>query len=802
MDSRKGDRHKGPRLGRKDYHKPGRERASKCRPFLAVDGEGWGTDGTTVLLEPAHLKALYRSRLAELAVKAEDDYYSALTADRPDLDATGGRIQEPPPRIKIEDRFGGGWRAGTAEYDWFWELHPLEQSRIRGSWFQQRGLKPDEVEAMGLSMADWLLLTRSIEAARLMQQGRKPGPKRFGGRNPLAGLANRVESCEVETPGRQHYQQMTAASDEETFRLDMGRPLRTHECLSFLYSLPKDRVLVAFSFGYDVAMILRDLPPDKLHELHDRDGRTGTDGVVKSVFWEGWLLDWLPRKQFKLGRLNQTTGKVGWRIVSDCFGFFGRGFASVLEEWPVVSDAEREAILEGKARRQTADHDRATEAEYSRLECVALCRIMDQIRKLCADVGYPLTSYYGGGSIAGAMLKAWGVRNHTSAPTDEKDTRPNTLPDAMRVPVATAYMGGRFETAIYGEIPQAYVYDIRSAYPSVMRSLPCLAHGHWSRTRATELRDTDLWRVSWSGLPPRWGPLGVRRSDGRISFPASGEGWYWGSEVRAARNYWTADDQHITLHSGWRWHQDCDHQPFARVQEVYDQRARLKAQGDPAEKVLKIGINSLYGKTAQAIGQAAYHDYCWAGMITAKTRAMLLEAIAQKPEDIVGTATDSITSLTPLELDESGGLGTWEAKIEYDLLVVQNGVQSQLSKEHQARTRGMGRGEVPWNLLRREWRRHHFEGHVEMSRVRFCGLAVAMTRNRPELMGRWLEESFVLTFGDPLKRLKAFPLVNDGGYHRIPTLCASGINQPPSRPYKRLLPPELLGELAYQDDDG
>lgn len=96
------------------------------------------------------------------------------------------RLKAPPPRERVPKRFGGGTRARTSEWDWFYELHRDEQKRIRSNWIAPagRGVAPDELEGAGTTMAEWLSLTRGIDAARSVQRGRGRSSSRYGGMTP------------------------------------------------------------------------------------------------------------------------------------------------------------------------------------------------------------------------------------------------------------------------------------------------------------------------------------------------------------------------------------------------------------------------------------------------------------------------------------------------------------------------------------------------------------------------------------------------------------------------------------------
>jgi hypothetical protein len=63
-----------------------------------------------------------------------------------------------------------------------------------------------------------------------------------------------------------------------------------------------------------------------------------------------------------------------------------------------------------------------------------------------------------------------------------------------------------------------------------------------------------------------------------------------------------------------------------------------------------------------------------AGLITAITRARIIEAVGQDPEAVMMVATDAVFSTSPLTLDLGKGLGQWEEKLWPDLFIAQPGV--------------------------------------------------------------------------------------------------------------------------------
>src|ERR1700760_3737709 len=56
-------------------------------------------------------------------------------------------------------------------------------------------------------------------------------------------------------------------------KLETGRPLTSLECLAFLSDLPSDKSYVGYFFDYDVTMILRGLPEERIRRLVTAEGR-------------------------------------------------------------------------------------------------------------------------------------------------------------------------------------------------------------------------------------------------------------------------------------------------------------------------------------------------------------------------------------------------------------------------------------------------------------------------------------------------------------------------------------------------
>jgi hypothetical protein len=118
-------------------------------------------------------------------------------------------------------------------------------------------------------------------------------------------------------------------------------------------------------------------------------------------------------------------------------------------------------------------------------------------------------------------------------------------------------------------------------------------------------------------------------------------------------------DVSFEIEGAWIWEPiENAIRPFAFIQEFYDQRRAIKDEAartgvyNPMEIVIKLFINSVYGKLAQFIGEKGKipktaNPY-YAAAITAYGRRRLCEAALVDAYAIVFFATDGVVSTRPL----------------------------------------------------------------------------------------------------------------------------------------------------------
>ena len=456
-----------------------------------------------------------------------------------------------------------------------------------------------------------------------------------------------------------HRYVLLAVSDEsgdKRWWVEDPEGLSTLRCLEFLSNLPTGRARIfSYSFNYDLTKLLQDLPDELLYRLFRPEIRKAKGAANKRgpspVSWMGFTLN-LVGSKFTLIRHGKKI--VFW----DIWKFYQSKFVTALSDWKVGSGEDQAAIERMKElRSKFKTEDMPEVREYCFSECAHMAQLAHKLVDAHLTAGLKLTSFYGAGSTATAMLKLMEVKEKIQ-PT----------PEEMRHAVASAFFGGRFENAVIGEVPYwVRNYDISSAYPYQTCFLPCLKHGQWRLTAdraamlaaVTAVVEYDLRPVN--GEITDWAPFPFREADGSICFPSeSGGGWVWKEEFLAGERFVEAQSPGaVRFKSAWVYSftdgVDCGCRPFERIPHYYRERCRIGKEG--AGIVFKLGPNSVYGKLAQSIGSAQFQSWIWAGLITSGCRAQLLDLIALHPRrsDVLMVATDgafSIAQAGPLVVND------------------------------------------------------------------------------------------------------------------------------------------------------
>ena len=477
------------------------------------------------------------------------------------------------------------------------------------------------------------------------------------------------------------------------------------EVFEFLLSLPRC-ILVSFSFGYDVTMILKPLSDTALDTLR-RNGE---------VYYGEYVISHIPAKMFRVQ--NRRTGKSV--TVWDIWGWVQKSFARMIAEWNLTTPEQQKEIEAMKSLRSDFKRISAARIErYCLLECELLSKWMRINLDLHKSAGIRLRTYCGGGSTASALLRANGYE-------------PPPVPANVERIAEAAYYGGRSEISRIGPYEgEVYVSDINSAYPWALADMPDVS-GPWKRKKRLDPGDWGFALVRWK-MPEStvWGPFPLRWNKterGRNSsllYPTKGAGWYHTFEVSQSPDAEVIEA--VVL-------EDPSARPFAWVRDMAALRLEYKAANDPRATVLKYGLNAMYGKLAQRTGKQQFRSVTLASAITSRVRSVLYGQARKFGHRIFMMSTDGVISSAPLNIREGQALGEWEITKHKRCFIAQSGVYWLDGK---VRIRGFELRNIDPAKVESAYAADGIDGAVDVPTRRFIGYRSAMARNSYDIRGTW-----------------------------------------------------------------
>lgn len=488
----------------------------------------------------------------------------------------------------------------------------------------------------------------------------------------------------------------------------------------------KQPVFISFGFNYDIGQIVKDFSYEKAWQVRNakpwskRNDRNYHADRNQPILWKQYAIRCVSGKSVTLYRLRDPDkpfkysfkdGKRKRRLdasdrieIFDTFGFFQMSLVAAIENCPgVVTPDELKIIKAGKKQRGNFKlEDVETAKVYTALELKSLASMMNVQRasllNAIPDKPIKLKRWHGAGSIAKAMLDFYIGGEKTGEErrahirqmlgSEMFQGAPNTKPPDERERmdwIFRAYFGGRVDLVKQGNYHGViHEYDLSSAYPSFAVVLPNMKNGCWekvinpTREQVESANMVSMFHVRTHGyerdLP--FYALPFRTESGSVYYPPLVEGIYMRDHVIAAyKHYDYFQGQKRLCHYGvnphgpsleivsaWLFHPATDEKPFAWIRGLFDYRVQLEDKA--GKQVIKLGINSVYGKFAESIGDRPplYASPFFAAAITAGAQRKTVEAALTAPDDIVMFATDAVYATRPLDVHapEKKTLGEWE----------------------------------------------------------------------------------------------------------------------------------------------
>lgn len=447
----------------------------------------------------------------------------------------------------------------------------------------------------------------------------------------------------------------------------------------------------------------------------------------------------LTRNKHKVGGNDRAAKVSGWMYICDTGPFWQTSFLKVIdpEEWkvkrpdgtyeydPVCTQLEYTTVVHGKSDRghvyEYGETSYFTDMQmYNVLENEILSRVTTRLNKGFMNeripIRIPKTDWYGPGRAAQIWMDSLhdlacdkhareenkAILRHNSIPGNPRKERLNetgllnldvytSMPTWFYHAAKDSYYGGWFEQFVHGHVGDVWEYDINSAYPYIIASLPCLhttgIHNGTYVQGTGELPNEYRHRGQYTllyctveGSNPYIGAMPYRTKQGLISRPHKTKGWYWQHEIDAARSARLIDSVVV---EEWVNYIPCTCRPpfnphTIGIEALYQLRLDF-GKNTPQGKSAKLVYNSAYGKTAQSIGSPKYSNPVYASLITAGCRTLILQAIASHPAGasaVTMVATDGIYFLgrhPDLAIDPTR-LGAWDETFKPGLTQLMPGV--------------------------------------------------------------------------------------------------------------------------------
>lgn len=460
-------------------------------------------------------------------------------------------------------------------------------------------------------------------------------------------------------------------------------------------------------------------------------GEMDFEPVDEGIDYEGDVVRFwkvlAPYRHHMVGR-NERVAKTGTMYICDTGPFWQTSFLNVInpKQWgelPVCSEGEYQTVLEGKNNRSQTHAVESVDyyqdmVRYNILENELLARVTKRLNQGFMNERVPIRihkkDWYGPGRAAQLWIdmlhrecadkdavewnKEAGI-NNARIENARMERRNETgllnadvymsMPTWFYEAAQASYYGGWFEQFMHGHIGNVMEYDINSAYPHIIASLPCLHttgihNGTYTRgdgsNYPTDRGSYTLLYCTVQGSNPHIGAMPHRNHKGLISRPHITKGWYWLHEITASQSARLVDSVSIEQ---WVSYKPCTCTPpfnpsSIGITSLYQLRLDF-GKNTPQGKSAKLVYNSAYGKTAQSIGQPKYSNPVYASLITAGCRTLILDSIATHPLGATGVsmvATDGVYFTTPhptLNLN-STRLGAWDQSEKHNLTQLMPGV--------------------------------------------------------------------------------------------------------------------------------
>lgn len=416
-----------------------------------------------------------------------------------------------------------------------------------------------------------------------------------------------------------------------------------------------------FNLGYDADCILKLLPEEILKQYRFR----------KELRFEykGYFIHYIYRK-----KLTISKGKHSVSCYDIAQYYDNKSLESAYTEY-IKKPLDSVYLATKEQRRDFTLRYFMRHKKQIRKYCIQDCILTKELTDNWLDTFYRVFEFYPRNWISsGYLAEKVLIYNGIEIPFF------HDIPYEVQELAWGAFYGGRFELIQRGFIGECYLYDINSAYPYALTTMPDLTQGRWiSSNRINPKAALGFFHIRADiDNSVKVAPFPFRTKGNRIIYPVGEfEPDVTLEELKAVDGdprirYKILESYQFIPNKNCRY-------PFKKfIEDLYYKRLKLKEEDNPLERAIKIVLNSIYGKMAQRVNNRIGNIFSpvIASYITGFTRAQLYRFMRDNnlERDVVAFATDSIATRRKIPNLNSKKLGEMKLDKEAtDVIFLSNG---------------------------------------------------------------------------------------------------------------------------------
>lgn len=418
-----------------------------------------------------------------------------------------------------------------------------------------------------------------------------------------------------------------------------------------------------YNIDYDFRAIIKYLSSDKLIELYNNN---------KTEF-AGYTISFLPRKFFRISKGNHSN------TFYDISHFFAGGLDKNAKKY---LNSQKDDKVDSKILGESAQYWKNNKfmiIEY----CIQDCKLTADLANLFYsnlwnEIKFNPAKPFSAGSIS----QEYFINNSKFLP------KLQNIPEKVLELHQNNYRGGRIEIMKKGFFKRLESYDLKSAYPSIMIDLLDYSKGNWIESTDYENDIHGIYNIKY-----RW------FNDYLGLFPHTVDGLTVYPNIINDYAYTTVNEKELLfleksskygefeIINGYQFIPYKEEFPYREcLLRLFEEKEKAENENNENKRMIyKLFINSIYGKTAEAIldrntglyETGRLYNPIYSNRITSLTRLKLIQASLKISPYIVGFSTDSVLTEKAIDkkfIDNSLGMFTHEYSAR-DSIVLMSGVR-------------------------------------------------------------------------------------------------------------------------------